>query len=364
MPGETDLFGLSRGGNSLRSEYWDGWKAVCMIAVIALHAIPAPETFHAGSLKWYADITISQIILFPVPIFLGMAGFFSLGRSSASQLDNPIDYYKGRSMRILPPYLIWTTVSILLEHRSHLSSIRELSEDLLLGTGIGIGYFVIVLIQFILLTPVLAKLNDMRMHIIVMTVLFTFGMLVIYVGRLAYPQSAFARFPFYCLSFIVWYPFYHLGLFAAKFHIVDKGGFRSSTTWMFLLYVLFVAASFAEGIFLCRRGYSLGVSQLKATSLFASLILFLLLLAHQRVPLSPLLKKHYIQSLGRNSYMVYLMHLLVLQGIEAILKKSSLTYSHLLLSALCSFALTSILCVLLAGFVKRLHPLIARPLGA
>ena len=144
----------------MRSQYWDGWKGVCILVVIALHAIPPPQTFPAGSLKWYVDVISSQLIVFPVAIFFAIAGFFSLGRSSGSRCEHGMDYYKRRSARILPPYLIWTGAFILLEHRSHLLSMKELSKDLLLGTGIGIGYFVIVLAQFVLVTPVLAKLND------------------------------------------------------------------------------------------------------------------------------------------------------------------------------------------------------------
>src|SRR5579863_2654133 len=114
----------------MRSGYWDGWKGVCILVVIALHAFPPPQAFSAGSSKWYVDIAFGQLILFPVPIFFGLAGLFSLGRSSESRFENATEYYKRRSMRIVPPYLIWTTAFILLEHRTHLSSIWELSKDL------------------------------------------------------------------------------------------------------------------------------------------------------------------------------------------------------------------------------------------
>lgn len=349
----------------MRSQYWDGWKGVCILVVIALHAIPSPQTFPAGSLKWYVDVISSQLIVFPVAIFFAIAGFFSLGRSSGSRFEHVMDYYKRRSARILPPYLIWTGVIILLEHRSHLLSMKELSKDLLLGTGIGIGYFVIVLVQFVLVTPVLAKLNDRRLHIILMTALFGCGLLVTYVARVGYPHSELAQFPFYCLSFVVWYPFYHFGLFAAKFEIAEKNGLRRSRTWVFLLYVFFLAASVAEGIYLCRRSYySLGVSQLKATSLLASSALFVLLLAYHRVTPGAISTNRTIQLLGKSSYMIYLMHLLVLHRVAILLKEFPLIYVHPFRYALSSFAFTSIVCVLAAVLVNNLHPRVGRLLGA
>lgn len=355
----------SREDISMRSGYWDGWKGICILVVIALHAIPPLQAFPAGSLKWFVDLVLGQFILFPVAIFLGIAGLFSLGRSSESPPETATEYYKRRSMRILPPYLIWTAIFILMEHRTHLSSIKELSKDLLLGTGIGVGYFVIVLIQFVLLTPVLARLDDKRMHIILMAALFACGLLVTYEARVGYPHSAFSEFPFYCLSFVVWYPFYHFGLFVAKFRIVDKTILRRSTAWGYVLYFLFLIASVAEGIFFCRRGdYSLGTSQLKATSLLASFAMFLLLLAYHRVRLGPILANPTLQLLGRSSYLVYLAHLLILHTVDVLLRKVSLIYVHPFRYAFSGFALTSVLCVLAVVLINNLHPRIGKFLGA
>jgi peptidoglycan/LPS O-acetylase OafA/YrhL len=89
--------------NQVRSEYWDGWKAVCITVVIALHVMRPPEMSVPGSLRWYANVIFPQFILFPVAIFLAMAGFFALRRSFELRFENVMEYYKRRLMRILPP---------------------------------------------------------------------------------------------------------------------------------------------------------------------------------------------------------------------------------------------------------------------
>jgi len=128
----------------MRSNYWDGWKGVAIIAVVAIHASAELGNFPAESFNWYFGLVFRQFINFAVPLFLALAGFFAV-RSST---DFGLDYYRKRLMRVLPPYLFWTVVFVLLKHPSHFFSPGALSKDIFLGTGIGIGYFVIVLVQF------------------------------------------------------------------------------------------------------------------------------------------------------------------------------------------------------------------------
>jgi peptidoglycan/LPS O-acetylase OafA/YrhL len=197
-----------------------------------------------------------------------------------------------------------------------------------------------------------------------MSALFGCGLLVTYVERIEHPFGEFAHFPFYCLSFVVWYPFYHLGLFAAKFKVADESGFCRSKTWMFLLYFLFVAGSCIEGVFLSRRGYSLGQSQLKATSLLASLALFFLILAYRRMTPGFFFGNRFVQLLGRSSYLIYLMHMLVFREIEMVLKGHASIYAHHLRYSLVSFSLTLIISVLFAGLIETASPSIRKLLGA
>lgn len=354
----------SRKQVSVRSEYWDGWKAVCITVVIALHVMQQPDIFVVGSWGWSGAVILPQFILFPVAIFFAIAGFFALGRPADSRFENARDYYQRRLKRIIPPYLIWTAAFILLEHRHDLSSIRELSKDVMLGTGIGIGYFVIVLIQYILLTPFLARLSDKRTHIVLMAILFACGLLVTYVARVGHPNSKLAQFPFYCLSFVVWYPFYHLGLFAAKFGIADSSSLWRSRAWIFLLYFVSLAASMAEGIFFCGRGVSLGESQLKATSLLTSLALFLLLLCYHRSGPGRILSNRSIQLLGKSSFMIYLMHLLVLHRSEILLCRIAVIHQHESLYMLSSLLLTLLLCGIAASLAAKLPPNFGKLLGA
>lgn len=38
----------------VRSNYWDGWKGLCIVAVVALHAYPTYDGATTGTWHWYA----------------------------------------------------------------------------------------------------------------------------------------------------------------------------------------------------------------------------------------------------------------------------------------------------------------------
>jgi peptidoglycan/LPS O-acetylase OafA/YrhL len=347
----------------LRSKYWDGWKGICIIAVITGHSFPVLDKIPAGSLSWSLEVLLYQINLFPVFIFFALAGYFSLPHTSGKQVKDVASYYKHRLGRILPPYLLWTAAYILLEHRGHLSSVRDLLKDVLLGTGIYIGYFVIVLVQFILITPILANLNNRRMHLVLMSALFAGSLVLIYILRVGYSQSWMAQYPYVSLPCLLWYPFYHLGLFMAKYNVIGNEALRRFSFCFLGLYLFFLAASMAEGYIFTRGGYALGMSQLKATTLLAGLFLVLFLFSSDHGGFDQIFEKDWIQFLGHHSYVIYLTHLLFLPRIQSLIYKIPFFDANRLLNVPPSSILTLMLCVILIRLIQKMLPNNYRLLG-
>lgn len=273
-------------------------------------------------------------------------------------------YYLRRFKRIVPPYLIWTVICVALRHRADLRSIRGLTKDVLLGTGVEVGYFVIVLVQFVLLTPLLARIDKRRVHIVLMALLLGCGLTFTYLVRIEFPASPLAHFPYYCILFLVWYPFYHLGLFAAKFHIAGDVRLRNVSAWVFALYLFLVAASMGEAVFLHRLGIGLDTSQLKASSLLASLALFVFALSGPHKNLNRLFDQPFLCFLGRESYVIYLCHLLFLTAIASFLKSAPFFLRHQLLDVPLTVTLTLILSAMLASLIRGILPNRSELLGA
>lgn len=135
----------------MRSNYWDNWKGIAIISVVAIHASGGAGDFSKESFNWYFGLIFRQLNNFAVPFFLALAGFFAANHLT----DYSFDYYRKRLNRILPPYIFWTTVFVLLKSPSHFFSLDALLRDYICGTGIGIGYFIVVLVQFIFITPII-----------------------------------------------------------------------------------------------------------------------------------------------------------------------------------------------------------------
>lgn len=250
-----------------------------------------------------------------MPLFLALAGFFA-GHQTCSIGYN---YCFKRFSRLLPPYLLWTIIYVYLNDPVALVSPISMARHLLLGTGIGgIGYFVLVLSQYIVLTPALLKIKPHWRHVSLIAVVSIGSLAITYMLRIRCPNSEYTQFPRLFLPFVVWYPFYHVGIYAAQ--VKSEGHIlwlSRGKTWL-TLYVTFTALSIVESLYLANHGYfRFAVSQVKVFSFLQSIALFMLILSHTGN--SPAIRRlSTLQWIGRQSYPIYLTHLLFLAYSEAI----------------------------------------------
>lgn len=328
----------------MRVSYWDNWKGIAIIAVVAIHASGSTRTFQEGTFNWLFGLTLRQIIDFAVPLFLAMSGYFSVKGSD----ENILEYYKSRFARIIIPYMIWTAIYIFLNDPKNILSFSELFKGLIFGTGIGIGYFVIVLSQFVALTPIFSKIERKSHHVAIMVVMSAIGTAFVYYFSAFNQEHVIAKFPLYALPFFVWYPFYHVGYFIARYQdeIIVKGTFKRLAVCGFAFFLML---SLLEGLFWAyKQNYSFGVSQLKATSLASSLFLFFIVLSLKDG--KTLLDRHSpLTWLGANSYAIYLIHMLFLRVVQRLLTPLDSIYSLQPLFILLSTAMVILLC---AAFIK------------
>lgn len=290
-----------------RSSYWDNWKGLAIIAVVAIHASSSTGTYPEGSFNWLFGLSLRQAINYAVPMFLALSGYFAANSFNESITK----YYSKRIWKLFTPYAIWTIIYIALKTPLIPPTIPELIKGFILGSGIGIGYFVIVLLQCILLTPLLMQINRIRTHMFIISAGTAFGLAFSYYFRTEQTSSFFSTFPGNGLLFFVWYPFYHFGFFAARYKS-RLNICRITPSFLFLALFITLALSFAEGLFWSYRDmYSVGVSQIKASSYAASLIIFVIAINYSDKE-SWLDKRNVLTWLGQNSYAIYLTHLLLL----------------------------------------------------
>lgn len=334
-----------------RSAYWDSWKGIAIIAVVAIHACSDTSLFSRGSFNWVFGILIRQIFDFAVPIFFAFAGLFSTSSINATTKK----FYLKRINRIIIPYVIWTIIYLLIKSTHSSLSLTEVIKSFIFGTGIHIGYFVIVLLQFTLLTSLYNTINKLVSHITIALIGVVLGTAYNYYFSASNPDLTLSKFPFNGLLFVVWYPFYHLGYIVSRFESELKiKNIRLTNLSSSLLFFLVLAS--VEGFYWALNGnYSFGVSQLKISSFIVSTILFLYIICFKEKTIH-LHKDSHLSWLGSYSYFIYLTHLLFLPTIQKTIKPIEWLYGFQPIFILSSSVITIAICILLIKSIKNTLP--------
>jgi fucose 4-O-acetylase-like acetyltransferase len=281
---------------SERESYWDAIKGVAIIAVITIHCCVVKGL----DLDEFAMVLVvgwRQIVNFAVPLFLAVSGYLA-GRSGA--LKN-WDWITKRVFVLLPAYVIWTIIHILLFHRSDILDPIRILKDFVIGTGIGIGYFVVVLVQMICITPIIDKISKTSQHAMAIICITTIGLSFTYFIQL-HKLEPFNVFPLSAIFFPVWYPFYHFGFFSGK------SGWVAPHRIAVGLTVAALGLSFAEGYAWIPILPEFAISQTKASSLAYSFCLTLSIFSLYKVV--RLQNAKYLAWIGKSSYFIYLFHLI------------------------------------------------------
>lgn len=133
-------------------------RVAAMLAVVTIHV--TSTYLEAGSayllLGRNLAFYLNQITRSSVPLFLLLSGL-SLGLAQRPMAAGA--FYRRRLGKIGLPYLFWFAVYFLFEHRGALGEVRPgtVVRSLLLGQAAPHLYFIVILIQFYLLYPLLRR---------------------------------------------------------------------------------------------------------------------------------------------------------------------------------------------------------------
>lgn len=336
----------------MRTLYWDKYKGIAAIAVIIIHACGETGNFPPSSTNWNIGLFLRQTVNFAVPLFFAFSGYFALPQTSPYTAPNWLDYYKYKSKRIVIPYIFWTLIYITLFNRSHILSPISLAKDVAFGVGIGIGYYVIVLIQYFALLPLINRLPTQRAHLFFIFFASLLGIIYSYYTRIELVGSPISQFPYNCLLFIVWYPFFHLGFYTRRYGYSS----RNNTFSALSLLGAFIA-TILESKYLASIGlYSFGASQIKISSFMLSTLIIIAIFKKSSNWKSYRPIDQSLSYFGKHSYIIYLSHLLFLVPVLNTLKAYHSIYNNQVIYITLSAALTVIFCFLLIGAVKRFTP--------
>jgi surface polysaccharide O-acyltransferase-like enzyme len=137
--------------------YWQYVRGICIICVVLIHCKSGIGYENNLTGAWNFDywLILRQFINFPVAVFIFLAGYFTNIEKAKKQY---ITYISNRG-RLLVSFLIWSTFYTLINIIVSDGSVNILKTlaKLLLGLSSGPLYFIVVLLQLTVLTPVLIR---------------------------------------------------------------------------------------------------------------------------------------------------------------------------------------------------------------
>lgn len=298
----------------MRNLYWDVWKGIAIVAVVAIHACGSALAFPDGSANQTFAVVLRQFINFPVALFVFLSGMFALqGRPANSYLSA----VRSRASRLLVPYLVWAAVYSAAKAITGKLVLAELPEMLATGTVISVGYYVIVMLQIAVLSPALERLSSRALKVgipvsIAASCAFTYG---IRAGGL---DGTWSHFPYSALPFFLWLPFYLAGLVAGKSDSALNVG-----RWQIAVGLASVAVACAvvEAFYWIPSSMELAISQLKLSSMITSLLVCALTVCVARTWVTASGWRWVLAWLGARSFYFYLSHMLVLGVVQAALRR-------------------------------------------
>ena len=281
------------------------FRALSIIAVVMIHTTPNGE--------W--QVFCRPFINFAVATFLFLSGYLTKVDN-----DNWFSFCKKRIMRVIIPYVIWTIVYTLPSILSG-GSVLRIGVFLITAKATVTLYYIFVYIQFVLLTPYLAKLAKSKYRhwgwavAPISIIIFKYSVLLLGFTPNAYVSLLWSDA---CLG---WFTFYYLGLLLGNKIITPNFSLKTLVS----LYLASIILQIAEGYGWFLLGVINCGTQLKLSSLLTSSLFLLIVYTILNTP-SIKINNKFLRSLGDYSFGIYLCHIMVMIVLRAVPYYSKLPY--------------------------------------
>jgi len=331
---------------------FDAFRGVAIIAVVAIHAIDIvfwKRYSQAGGWNCFFLVTYRQLLNFAVPAFIFISGYWLSKKPIESLTDYKV-FLLRRLPRVLIPYLFWSSILLGYESiKTHHTDVQQIIFKLLTGRATTIYFFIIVIAQLYIITPLLQYINRKWYGLILVLILNIIGLLSAYLSRLYFnywiPVSS---------AFYSWIIFYEIGL------LIGNRKHKISTpknAHIFILPAILIClllSGLEASILLSKYdNWYFAIAPVKYSSLLYSVcIIFGFLFVRERFSHWP----KWLATIGYCSFGVYLIHIPVLNQIANLVQKSHTIYSFQLLYQFTVVALTILTCFVIISITRRLLP--------
>lgn len=325
---------------------FDAFRGIAIIAVVAIHSWRCPTT---GWWNLFFIVTYRQLLNFAVPAFIFISGCW-MSKKSIKSLEDYKTFLGRRLPRVLIPYFFWSLILLgLAAIKTHDVDVYRIIFKLLTGRATTIYFFIMVISQLYIITPLLQYINRKRYGLMLVLILNVISLLSAYLSRLYFnywiPVSS---------AFYSWIIFYEIGLLVGS---SDNKIFAAKKARLFILPAILVClliSGLEASILLSKyNNCYFAIAPVKYSSfLYSVCIIAGFLFVRERVSCWP----KFLVTIGYYSFGIYLIHLPVLNQVANLVQKSSTIYSFQSLYQFTVVLITISICFVLISVTRKLLP--------
>ncbi len=330
-----------------RIAYYDILRGIAIIGVLIGHSSSIGLSSKDTSYDFIITVILRLFINFCVPLFLALSGFF-LANKKVEQKNDYKHFIIKQIPRVLYPYFIWSIFySIMLFLRGE--NINTIIYKYFTFQSSSPMYFIILIIQYYLLLPLLKKLANPRGLIVSAVISLSCSILIIFFREyttIQLPLIVYAGFfPTYLIFFV-------LGLYLRNNEI------RLSNQQVFPLIILFYILSWLETylLYIKFNDISTAANPENITSFLYSMAIIIFFFQNVREG-----NIKGLSYLGEISFGIYFTHIIILGRIAPTiliwLIPQFISYGFISQIILVITALT--LCILIAYTTRKINKNIA-----
>jgi len=288
---------------------FDAFRGIAILLVVIAHCGAIGWGFRdatEGRWNFYYSIFVRQTILCALPIFMFVSGYWLANARCATFQEYRL-FLSKRLTRILIPYLFWSAFFYaMFALRGQPHSVSDFAFKLLTGQVEAAYFFLLMLIQFYLLTPIFVRLTEVRGATVGVVLAHVLFVAVLDAVRLWYDKDF--SFVYVKMPFLSWVSFFYLGMLLRRRPDALE---RVKAVWLAGAAALFLGLSLVEGGVLIANGYfEFGISDIKYTTLLYATAVLLLFFKVRRTVNWPRL----LALLGDYAFGIYFIHGFFLRG--------------------------------------------------
>ena len=309
-------------------------RGVSMICVVLIHSKTGMQSSGAEQVYW---VILRQLINFAVPMFFFISGYY------ANKSLRKIGGYWKRIRKLLIPYLVWTLFYIVVDGGFSGLNVSDVTKDILFGLSSQQMYFIIVLIELTLVTPLLINTSKSKFKYVLLSVSFLY-LLIVYYQEFSFNEVHYAI----GRNLIPWMVFYYLGILMANHNIRMK---IPRTT---IVCIITIALAMAESLIILLRFNKpdFAASQLKVSSyLLAIAAIFLVEYFHK---IHRDASRNWISMIGDCSYGLFYVHPFVIKLENAVARRIGIYDISLPIYEFGQCAITVVICFAIVYIIKRI----------